>query len=274
MKPALFDYYDPQSVEEAVELLAEWGDEAAVLAGGQSLVPLLNLRLARPAAVIDLRRLPVVPPVRDGDAVHVGATVTVSQLLASAQLAGLGAGVEEALREIGHPQIRNRGTVGGGIAHADPAAELPAVLVALDGSVTFRSRAGRRDVPAGELFEGPFTTCRRPDELLVSVTFPVLEAGSTTVELARRPGDFALAGAFIARGAEVARIVAFAVADRPVRLVDAEQALAAGAAPAEVAALARAALDPRDDIHASGAYRRDVTGTLVQRALERLEVRP
>jgi CO/xanthine dehydrogenase FAD-binding subunit len=273
MKPALFDYHDPESVEEAVELLAEWGDDAAVLAGGQSLVPLLNLRLARPAAVIDLRRLPVAPPAHVGDVVHVGATVTVTQLLASAELASLGAGVEQALGEIGHPQIRNRGTVGGGIAHADPAAELPAVLVALDGAVTFRSRAGSRDVAAGELFEGPFATSRRPDELLVSVALPVLDATSATVELARRPGDFALAGAFVARGPAVARIVAFAVADRPVRLVEAEEALAGGAPVDEVAALVRGALEPRGDIHASGAYRRDVTGTLVQRALERLEVK-
>jgi carbon-monoxide dehydrogenase medium subunit len=270
VKPAPFDYYDPDSVEQVLDLLAERGDDAVVLAGGQSLVPLLNLRLARPAVVIDLRRLPVDAPALDGRAVRVGATVTVTGLLRAPALDALGAGVSEALHAIGHPQVRNRATVGGSLAHADPAAELPAVLLALEGTVTLRSRSGQREVPAADLFEGHFSTSRRPDELLTSVTFPRFDGPSTTMEVARRPGDFALVGVFVARRDGETRIAAFGVGDRPVRLPAAEEAAAAGAALRDVAEIVRGALDPRDDIHASGAYRRHVAGTLVARALERL----
>ena len=147
MKPAPFDYHDPGSTEEVLDLLAERGDDAVVLAGGQSLVPLLNLRLARPAVVVDLRRLPKESPTVADGAVQIGAMVTVTDLLAAPAGGSLGAGVAEALRMIGHPQIRNRGTVVGCVAHADPAAELPAVLLALDGVVTLRSRSGERQRP-------------------------------------------------------------------------------------------------------------------------------
>jgi carbon-monoxide dehydrogenase medium subunit len=268
VKPAAFDYHDPDSVDEVLDLLAEHGDDAVVLAGGQSLVPLLNLRLVHPAMVIDLRRLPIEPPTVTDGKVRVGSTVTVSALLAAADTARLGSGIIEALLSIGHVQIRNRGTVGGCVAHADPAAELPAVLVALDGSVTVRSVSGEREVPAAELFVGPFATSRRPDELLTAMTFPAATARSTTLEVARRPGDFALAGVFVALDGTRARIAAFGVGDRPVRLQEAEQAVAAGSSRSEVAAIVRGGLDPRDDVHASGAYRRHVTGTLVARALE------
>jgi carbon-monoxide dehydrogenase medium subunit len=270
MKPAPFDYHDPESVEEVVDLLAERGDDAVVLAGGQSLVPLLNLRLARPAVVVDLRRLSREAPTIDGDVVRVGATVTITDLLASPAVGLLGAGVAEALQAIGHPQIRNRGTIGGSLAHADPAAELPAVLVALDGAVTLRSRSGVRQVGAAEFFDGPFSTTRRPDELLTSVTLPISDGKSTTMEVTRRPGDFALVGTFVAASPGRVRIAAFGVADRPVRLPDAEAAAAAGAPPNEVAAIVREVVDVRDDVHATAAYRRHVTGTLVARSLERL----
>jgi carbon-monoxide dehydrogenase medium subunit len=270
VKPAPFAYHDPDTVEEVLDLLAEHGDDAVVLAGGQSLVPLLNLRLARPSIVIDLRRLPVEPPALDNGAVRVGSIVTVTGLLAAPVLGELGAGCAEALRAIGHPQIRNRGTVGGSLAHADPAAELPAVLLGLNGSVTLRSRSEQREVAATELFDGAFSTTRRPDELLTSVTLPILDGPSTTLEVARRPGDFALAGVFVAHHGHEARIAAFGVGDRPVRLAAAEEAAAAGAEPGEAAELARQAIAPRDDVHASGAYRRHVAGTLVARAIERL----
>jgi carbon-monoxide dehydrogenase medium subunit len=270
VKPAAFEYFDPDSVEEVLDLLAEHGEDAVVLAGGQSLVPLMNLRLVHPAVVIDLRRLPVEPPTARPEEVRVGSTMTVSALLAAAELSRLGSGVTEALLSIGHVQIRNRGTVGGCVAHADPAAELPAVLVALDGVVNLRSASGEREVSAGDLFEGPFATSRRPDELLTAVSFPVLAGRSTTLEVARRPGDFALAGVFVALDGTRARIAAFGVGDRPVRLREAEAAVAAGSRPGEVAAIVRGALDPRDDVHASGAYRRHVAGTLVARALEAL----
>jgi carbon-monoxide dehydrogenase medium subunit len=270
VKPAAFDYHDPDSVEEVLDLLAEWGDDAAVLAGGQSLVPLLSLRMARPAVVVDLRRLPVEVPATVGGTVRVGATVTMTGFLAAPEIGRLGGGVREALRAIGHPQIRNRGTIGGSVAHADPAAELPAVLLALDGAVTLRSRSGVREVQAAELFDGSFSTNRRPDELLTAVTFPIIAGPSTTMEVARRPGDFALAGTFVARRDGEVRIAAFGVGDRPVRLAAAEVAAATGATPRDVAELARGALAPRDDIHATGTYRRHIAGVLVARALERL----
>jgi carbon-monoxide dehydrogenase medium subunit len=270
VKPAPFDYHDPDTIEEVLDLLAEHGDDAAVLAGGQSLVPLLNMRLARPAVVVDLRRLPVAAPAVEDGAVRVEATCTVTGLLAAAEVGQLGTGVVEALQEIGHPQIRNRATVGGSLAHADPAAELPAILLGLGGTVVLRSRSGERQVPAAELFDGPFSTTRRADELLTSVTFPILDGPSTTMEVARRPGDFALVGVFVARHAGEVRIAAFGVGGRPVRLQVAEEGAAAGATPRDVAQTVRDALDPRDDVHASGAYRRHVAGTLVGRALERL----
>jgi carbon-monoxide dehydrogenase medium subunit len=270
VKPAPFAYHDPDTVEEVLDLLAEHGDDAVVLAGGQSLVPLLNLRLARPSILIDLRRLPVEPPALDEGAVRVAAIVTLTGLLAAPELGALGAGLAEALRAIGHPQIRNRGTIGGSVSHADPAAELPAVLLGLDGTVTLRSRSGRREVAAAELFDGAFSTTRRADELLTSVTLPIFDGPSTTLEVARRPGDFALAGVFVARRDHEARIAAFGVSDRPVRLAAAEKAVAAGADPADAAALARQAIAPRDDVHASGAYRRHVAGALVARAVQRL----
>jgi carbon-monoxide dehydrogenase medium subunit len=270
MKPAPFDYHDPETVEEVVDLLADRGDDAVVLAGGQSLVPLLNLRLARPAVVVDLRRLPKEMPIVVEGGVQIGAMVSVTDLLAAPVSERLGAGVAQALRMIGHPQIRNRGTVVGNIAHADPAAELPAVLAALDGVVTLRSRSGERQVVAADFFDGPFSTARQADELLTSVMLPAFDGPSTTIEVARRPGDFALVGVFVAQRQGEARIAAFGVGDRPMRLRGAEEAVNAGAAPAEIARLVRDALDPQDDVHASGAYRRHVAATLVTRALEQL----
>jgi carbon-monoxide dehydrogenase medium subunit len=270
VKPAPFDYHDPDTVEEVLDLLAEHGDDAVVLAGGQSLVPLLNLRLARPSIVVDLRRLPVEHAVLDDGVVRVGATVTLTALLAARDVGLLGTGLAEALRAIGHPQIRNRGTVGGSLAHADPAAELPAVLLGLDGTVTLRSRSGQREVAAAQLFDGPYSTIRASDELLVSVCFPIFDGASTTIEVARRPGDFALVGVFVARREHEARIAAFGVGDRPVRLTAVEEAVAGGAGSADAVELTRRAIAPGDDIHASGAYRRDVAGTLVARALRRL----
>jgi carbon-monoxide dehydrogenase medium subunit len=173
MKPAPFDYHDPHSAEEVVTVLAARGDDADVLAGGQSLVPLLNLRLARPAVVLDLRRLPTEAPTIADGTVQISATVTVTNLLAAAVVGSLGEGVVEALRMIGHPQIRNRGTVVGSIAHADPAVELPAVLLALDGVVALRSRSRERRVPAADFFDGPFSTARQADDLLTSAALPV-----------------------------------------------------------------------------------------------------
>jgi aerobic carbon-monoxide dehydrogenase medium subunit len=284
MKPAPFSYHDPATLDEALSLLAEHGDDAVVLAGGQSLVPLLSMRLARPEVVVDPRRVPDLATVTaTAQGVRCGAMATTARVELDPAVGRAIPGLVEGLGHVGHPQIRNRGTVGGSIAHADPAAELPALLVALDGTVTLRSATTTRTVAAGDLFAGAFTTARRPDELLTEVWFPAFAGATTVEEVCRRPGDFALAGAVCGLaldgdgpGATVleARIALFGVADRPVRAHAAEAALAGGPAdgPRITAAAHRATadLDPPDDEHAPAAYRRAVAAVVVERALHRL----
>ncbi|MCB0993783.1 MAG: FAD binding domain-containing protein [Acidimicrobiales bacterium] len=279
MKPPPFEYLDPATLDEALDLLAEAPDDSAVIAGGQSLVPLLNLRLARPERVVDPRRIERFHELRvDHTGVHAGALVTAGDLERHPACRDV-SGLAEALALIGHPQIRNRTTVGGSIAHADPAAELPALLLATDGSVTLHSRAlGERVVAASALFEGPFTTCRRSDELLTSVTIPAVAGRVTVLEVAARPGDFAtvgvVVGALLDDGTVAeARIVAFGVAGTPIRLSGVEQQLIG--APAEHApdlasTAVREQLDAAGDEHTSADYRRHVAGTLVARALRQL----
>jgi aerobic carbon-monoxide dehydrogenase medium subunit len=281
MKPAPFSYHDPVTLDEAVALLAEHGDDAAVLAGGQSLVPLLSMRLARPEVVVDPRRVPgLTDVVADGSGVRCGALATSSAVELDPAVGRALPGLVTALGYVGHPQIRNRGTIGGSIAHADPAAELPALLVALDGTVALRSTAGARRVAAADLFVGAFTTTRRSDELLTEVHFPAFAGATTVEEVCRRPGDFALAGAAcglaLADDGSVAdaRIALFGVGDRPVRAHDAEASLVGRPADAtgiaEAARLATAGLDPPDDDHAPADYRRAVAAVVVERALRRL----
>ena len=277
MKPAPFEYFDPRTVDEAITLLESHGDEAKVLAGGQSLVPMLALRLARPSVVIDVNRVTGLDGVRqNGSAVSVGALVRQRTLERWAtERAPL---LTTALRHVGHAPIRTRGTVAGSIVHADPASELPALLLCLDGAVVARSRRGTRTIAAGELFQGPLMTALAPDELVTETrwTLPPAHAGWGFHEMARRQGDFALVGVSavvsVARGHVVdARIAVFGAASTPVRARDAERALtghAAGeAAIAEAARLATAGLETVSDIHAPAAYRESVTRTLTARAL-------
>ena len=280
MKPPPFAYHAPASLEEALDLLGELGDGAAVLAGGQSLIPLLNLRLAAPDAVVDLRRIGCHAIVVGPDGAQIGAMARASVVERDEEVGVAAPSLVEALHEVGHPQIRNRTTIGGSVAHADPAAELPTVLVALDGAITLRSAArGERTVPATEFFDGVFSTIREPDELVTSVWFPRFDGPSTFLELARRPGDFALVGACLAlsvAGGVVrdVRIGLSGVADRPVRARDAEDLLrgeqVSSARLAEAAAATSSGLRPGSDVHASGAYRAAVAGVLVQRGLARL----
>jgi carbon-monoxide dehydrogenase medium subunit len=277
VKPAPFQYHDPRSIDEAVTVLAEHGDDAKILAGGQSLMPMLALRLARPAALVDINRIVGLGQFEVADrALRLGALVRQRTL---ERWAGAHAPLLAAvLRMIGHVAIRTRGTVAGSVSHADPASELPALFLALDGVAVARSRAGDREIAATELFVGPLTTSLRTDEIVVETRWllPPPAAGWGFHEIARRHGDFALAGAIavVTRAGtriDSARLALFGAGSTPVRAVEAEKALvgaaAEPAAASEAACVAAEALDPVADIHASAEYRRRAARTLVERAL-------
>jgi aerobic carbon-monoxide dehydrogenase medium subunit len=279
VKPARFEYCCPRTVDEAVDLLARHGDEAKVLAGGQSLVPLMNMRLARPAVIVDINRIEALEYLREEHrALRIGALTRQRAAERSPLVAERCPLLRDALRLVGHAQIRNRGTIGGSIAHADPAAELTALLVALDGEVTARSTSGARTIAASDLFVTYLTTALTPRELIVDVRIPAVSpgAGWSWMEISRRHGDFALAGVgvvlAIRRGMVVeARIGLTGVGPTPVRAAGAERLLV-GQAPSaglwtEAAEAVRAAVSPDGDIHASAEYRKHVSGVLTQRAL-------
>jgi carbon-monoxide dehydrogenase medium subunit len=280
VKPAAFEYLAPRSVEEAVALLAERGEDAKVIAGGQSLVPMMAFRLATPAALVDLNGVSELDHARvDRDTLVLGAT---ARHRAVQELSGLRercAMVAEAVELIGHPAIRNRGTAGGSIAHADPAAEWPALLLALDGEVDAVGPAGRRTIAAGEFFQTYFTTALAPLEILTEVRLqlPAGAVGSAFVEVAQRHGDFAVAGAgalvVMANDGSVAdaRLVLIGVRDTAVRSVAAETILR-GASPTDpvlddAANAIESAIDPVSDVHGSSAYRRRVAIAAARRAL-------
>ena len=264
MKPAPFDYIAAASSDEALAALAD--GEAKVLAGGQSLVPMLNMRLARPSTLVDVNRVPDLDRVEVDGSVRIGALARQADVLLSPVAAAVPV-LAAALWHVGHPATRSRGTIGGSLAHADPAAELPAVLLALDGEVVARSRRGERTIGAEALFTGPFATDLRPDELLTDIVLPRQDSrpfGFT--ELARRHGDFALAGAIVLL--RPARLVLFGLGGTPQRAPEAERALDDGESAAEVAEIATRDLSPVDDVHADSAYRRRVAAVLVRRATE------
>lgn len=282
MKPPRFDYYDPATVEQVLALLQEHGDDAKLLAGGQSLIPVLNMRLARPKVLIDLSRVQGLSYLRaEGEHLAIGAmtrhvTVERSNLVRERQPL-----LTEAMRHIGHVQIRNRGTIGGSLVHADPAAELPAVMVALEATMRIAGPSGTRTVPAEEFFLMYFTTCVQAHELLTEVLVPVLpeRTGCAFEELARRHGDFALAGVActltLASNGTVAdcRLGLTGVGMTPVRARDAEEALK-GEAPsarafAGAAEMVRGGIFPDSDIHGSAEYRQQVAVVLVDRALHK-----
>ena len=281
MKPAPFTYLDPPDVDGVLAALAEHGDDAAVISGGQSLLPLMNLRLARPEVVVDPRRVPGLRSIEvDQGAVVVGAMVTASALLADPRVAQTLPGLAQAVACIGHVQIRNRTTIGGSVAHADPSAELPAVLAGCDGEIVLRSVEGERSVAAADFFDGSFSTTRRPDELVVAVRFPVPPGRTGWDEVARRPGDFALAGLFAAVAVEQgvvrhARLSFSGLGDRPFRAVGAEQLLLGrpldAAAVDECVEAVRAEASPADDVHATAAHRSALAAALVGRLLPGLQ---
>ena len=275
MKPAPFDYAAPERLEEALALLDEFAEDGKVLAGGQSLVPMLALRVARFDQLIDIGRIPELRGIerRNGTLV-LGAATRQATIETDPLVERHAPLLTQATRYIGHFQIRNRGTIGGSLAHADPAAEYPAVAVALDAEAEIATWCSRRRVPAGELIESAYVTTIVPDELLVAVHVPIpaQRTGGAVREIARRPGDFALAGAVAVVSIDEneivthARVVLFAVEQRPVRLLELEQALLGRRDPQSdfeaLAASAAADLDCSSDLHATDVYRRRVVGTL------------
>ncbi|PYP19940.1 MAG: molybdopterin dehydrogenase [Gemmatimonadetes bacterium] len=283
MKPAPFAYHRPATLDEALALLAEHGGEAKPLAGGQSLIPAMNFRLARPAVLVDLNRVAELGYVRAGrDGLQIGAMTRQRAVERSDAVRSAAPLLAEAMPFIAHPQIRNRGTVGGSLAHADPAAELPAVMLALEARFRARGPQGERWIPAGEFFTGILETALGPDELLLEVVVPKSPArtGYAFAELARRRGDYALVGVAARvtldrRGrCQAARITLFSVGDGPV-LAAAAAAMLDGQEPSPEAmraaadAAAQRDIDPPSDIHASAAYRRRLAAVLTRRALAR-----
>lgn len=280
MKPSAFDYHAPETLDEAVARLAELGDGAKVLAGGQSLVPMLSLRLTYFDHLVDVGRVAGLAGIRhEDDAVHVGATTVDAALERDAELAGRVPLLARATPLIGHFQIRNRGTVGGSIAHADPAAEYPAVALTLDAEVEVASARGRRTIAARDLFTGFWSTSLDEDELLTGVRFPVWtgRCGFGLREFARRFGDFAIAGAAVALELDGddrvrrAAIGLFGLGQTPLRAAGAEgEAVGRPVAEVDPDELGRAAVDGLDevpaDLHGSASYRRRVGAAMVARA--------
>jgi aerobic carbon-monoxide dehydrogenase medium subunit len=286
MKLPHFDYAAPASLSEAVALLAAGDGSARPLAGGQSFLPVMAFRLAEPSLLVDLRKIPDLRGIEIGaNGVRIGALVRWRDILDSAALKEALPLLPEAIEHVAHYQVRNRGTIGGSLAHADPAAEMPAVALALDAVIEVVGSKGKRDIAALDLFTGPLMTSLAQDEIIVAVRFPAWPKGRAFgfEEFARRRGDFALAGVAVcydidAQGkAKNVRASALSVADTPVRLKKAEAALEGRAVDADAIKSASAAasseVDPAGDIHASARYRKALVGTLLGRALERAAAR-
>lgn len=282
MKLPLLDYASPRSVAEAVELLAQHEGEAKVISGGQSLMPMLAFRLASPKLLVDLRHVPELDRITiDDTGVELGAKVRWRDIETDRRLDTTHPLLVAAIKHVAHYQIRNRGTVGGSVAHADPAAELPAIAVTCDAEIVVVGPAGLRSIPAVEFFVGPLLTTLTPFEIVVAVRLPrwTRQRHYGFEEFARRRGDFALAGVavFYDEDAEGRihnpHIGAFGVGDTPLRLSAAEQALDGEKPNANVFARAvhvgMTGVNPQSDIHADERYRRALLGTLLDRALQR-----
>lgn len=286
MKPAPFDYYAPKTVEEACKLLDEAGGGAQVLAGGQTLMPLLNLRMSQPFILVDINRIEGLSGItRSGEGIRIGATTRQNDAIADSTLAAALPLVQTALRHVGHHQTRNRGTVGGSVSLGEPAAELPATCVALGAKVEVVSTRGTRLVPADEFYLGPYLTVLEPDEMVVAVHFPEWPAASIPLfrEVATRPGDFALVGligALTVEGGKIARagIAWFGMGPTPIKARQVEAALIGQAVDTldadRLAEIALAETAPFEDSHATAEYRRTVGRRIFARTLkEALNVR-
>jgi aerobic carbon-monoxide dehydrogenase medium subunit len=282
MKPAPFRYVAARTVEQALALKAEHGDEARFLAGGQSLVPTMNFRLTQPALVIDINPLSELAGIRNGaaDSLRIGALTRYRALERDPITERKLPLIHEALPHIAHPQIRNRGTIGGNLAHADPASEMPAIVLTMGGRLRARSVKGERWIAASDFFVGALTTALEPDELLVEIELPVAapDAGTCFMEMSRRRGDFAIIGvACIVRVDQAgqctqARIGLCNAGDGPVFAEAASQSLVGGAVGAAeiaaAAALVQDAIEPGGSIHASKEFQRHIAGVLTARALK------
>jgi 2-furoyl-CoA dehydrogenase FAD binding subunit len=257
MKPRPFDYVRPDTVDEAVAILAEHGDDARVLAGGQTLLAMLNLRVVEPAVLVDITRIAELDVIREVDGkIEVGAAVTQNRLMAWPELAQKLPLLAAALPFVGHFQTRNKGTVCGSIAHADPASELPLSLAVLEGEVVLHSRRGARVLAADQFQQGMLTTAREPDELITGVRFPIVGGGVAFREVARRHGDFAIVGvAVVAESASSIRVGVAGMAERP-----SVSRIKPDGASSIRDAIERLAweLEGYEDIHASARMRRDL----------------
>ena len=284
MKPAPFEYFAPTTIDEALAHLAEHGYDAKVLAGGQSLIPMMNFRLAQPSIIVDINNIAELAYIRgnEDNGISIGAMARHSQVERSSLVADRTPLISDAMPQIATIQVRSRGTFGGSLAHADPSAELTAVSVALEGSFLLRSQRAERWVPAGEFFVGLFTSVLEPDELLIEAKFPALpgRTGSALVELARRPHDFALVGVAAAvtldgnDRCQQARLVFLSVGDGPVAAQQAVGMLkGVELTPESMRLAARTAaqedIDPGSDIHASAEFRRHLAEVLAYRALQK-----
>ncbi|MGB0631406.1 MAG: FAD binding domain-containing protein [Alphaproteobacteria bacterium] len=279
MKPAPFSHLVPTSVPEAVKILGEHAPDARVLAGGQSLVPMMNFRLARPEVLVDLNRITELSYIRDdGDCLAIGTMTREREIENSDLVRNVCPLVHDATLNIAHLPIRSRGTIGGSIANADPAAEYPATVLALDATLVARSVRGERHIAAADFFDGVLTTTLEADEILTEIRIPKAQAnsGAAFVEISRRHGDFALAGV----GAQVTldgdsiaevRLAACGVGAGPVRLTDAETGLRGKVLSddvlAQAARAASAQVDPDGDAHATADYRRKLAGVMTKRAV-------
>jgi carbon-monoxide dehydrogenase medium subunit len=281
MVPAAFEYRAPTTLQEALELLRDNGDDAKVMAGGQSLIPLLKLRFSAPAVVVDIGRVPGLAGVSaDAESVRVRALTRHVDIERDAGLDAACPILRRTAPQIADPLVRNRGTVGGSLCHADPSGDWGAVMLALDAELVATSPSGERVIRAADFFEGPFTTVLRPDEVLTEVRIPATppgrRAGGTYLKLERKVGDFATVGVAVqvqlSNGTvERAGIGLTAVGPSNLKAVEAERSLVGqpptGDAIAEAARLAAAAAEPRDDIRGSAAYKKDVVRIFVQRGL-------
>ena len=280
MKPAPFRYFAPTTTDEALALLAEHADSAKLLAGGQSLVPVMNFRLAAPSVLIDLNRVPELAYIRkQDDGLHVGAMTRQRALERDANVRQATPLLAETIPYIAHPQISNRGTIGGSLAHADPAAELPAVAIALNARLKLRRKGGERWVAAQDFFVGLFTTVLQPDEMISEIHIPPMppRSGWSFQEVSRRHGDYALAGVAAVvtlddkEHCAAARLTLLGVSGQPVNAQAAQGLVGNAPAPDATRAVAEAVtgeLEPNGDIHASADFRRHLAKVLTQRALE------